>query len=62
MDNAITVNIKNVYGVERIYPVCDRAKLFARLVSQETLTRRDVDIIKQLGYEVRVEQLMPAVL
>lgn len=53
----IRVVIKEKYGQERIYPVCHDGKAFAKLLSQETLTRRDIDIIKnELGYSVKVEQ------
>ncbi len=52
---SITVKIKNVYGNERIYPVCDNAKTFALLTSKKTLDRYDIDKIKSLGYIVKVE-------
>jgi len=50
--NTITVKIKNVFGHERIYPICPQAKLFARLAGHKTLTRSDIGLIKQLNYEV----------
>lgn len=52
----IQVQIKNVYGVEKIYPICAKAKIFANLVGQTTLTPRDISWIKQLGYEITVHQ------
>lgn len=52
----IQVEIKNVYGTQNIYPVCGNAKIFADLVKQKTLTLRDIDLIKKLGYEVKVIQ------
>lgn len=51
----ITVKIKNVYGNETIYPVCELAKYFAELKGQKTLTRGDINIIKKLGYKVDVQ-------
>lgn len=51
----ITVKIKNVFGHERIYPVCPQAKLFAQISGHKTLTRTDIGLIKQLNYEVTQE-------
>jgi hypothetical protein len=53
--NTITVKIKNVFGNERIYPVCPQAKLFARLAGHKTLTRHAISVIKDMGYEVTQE-------
>jgi hypothetical protein len=52
----ILVQIKNVYGQEKVYPICDQAKTFARLVGQQTLTDLNIRYIKQLGYAVNVVQ------
>ena len=51
----ITVEIKMVYGNERIYPICDKALLLAKLAGSVTLTRASIDIIKKLGYEIVVQ-------
>lgn len=51
----ITIQIKSNYGNEAIYPVCDTAKLFASLVNQKTLVRRDIDHIKKLGYSINIK-------
>ena len=51
----ITVKIKNVFGNERIYPVCTQAKLFARISGHKTLTRDTIDLIKKMGYSVSQE-------
>ncbi len=52
----IQVKIKNVYGNETIYPVCDKAKIFARMVGQKSLTMTEIQNIKALGYTVQVVQ------
>lgn len=52
----VLVSIKQVYGNERIYPECDKSKLFAKLKGQTTLTSSDIRIIKDLGYTVEVKQ------
>jgi len=52
--NFITVRIERNYGNPTIYPMCDKAKLFAEIADTKTLTPRTVNAIKHLGYEVRV--------
>lgn len=49
----IIVKIKNVFGNELIYPICDKAKLFVKMVNQKTLTKHDLIIIVQLGFEIK---------
>lgn len=51
----IYVQFKNVYGEEKIYPYCDKAKLLAKLLGQRTFTEFNIAIIKQLGYEVATQ-------
>ena len=51
----ITVEIKNVYGNETIYPVCDSAKTFAAIAGTKTLTRHALSLIKGMGYAVNVK-------
>lgn len=50
----IQVTIKNVYGNDTIYPVCPTAKKLAELAKQKTLTSREINLIKSLGYTVEV--------
>ncbi len=49
----ITVQVRTVYGVDLVYPVCDKARTFARLAGTTTLTRRSLEIIKDAGWLVR---------
>lgn len=51
----IIVSIKSVYGNEVIYPVCEQAKLLARLAGTKTLTPEAVRIIHKLGYKLQIE-------
>lgn len=53
---SITVEVRNVYGNQTIYPVCETAKKFADLARQKTLTSREIRLIKELGYEIQVKQ------
>jgi len=50
MSTSLIVEKKNVYGVERVYPICNKAKLFARISGNKTLLEEDRKLIKQLGY------------
>lgn len=51
----ITVEIKNVYGIEKIYPLCEKGKLFAQLSGCKTLTPYAIQVIKKLGYAIKVQ-------
>ena len=52
----LVVSKKNVYGVERVYPVCNKAKLFARISGNKTLLPEDIELIKKLGYNLTTER------
>jgi hypothetical protein len=52
----ITVEIKSVYGVERIYAVCNNAKLITKLKQSKTLSKEDISILKELGYTIQTKQ------
>ena len=45
----ITVQIRNVYGTDTVYPACDKARAFAAIANQKTLTRTTIEQIKALG-------------
>jgi hypothetical protein len=53
--NAI-VQIKTHYGTQYIYPVCETALNLARLTGKKTFSHRDIDVIKDLGYSINVQQ------
>ena len=52
----ITVKIKSVYGTDKVYPVCDRAKMFASIAGTTTLTEYTISNIKALGFMIIVQQ------
>jgi hypothetical protein len=52
----ITVEIKSVYGVERIYAVCNNSKLITKLKQSKTLNKEDISILRELGYKIETKQ------
>ena len=52
----LIVEKKNVYGVDRIYPVCKDAKILTALTGQKTLLDVDIKLIKQLGYTLTTKR------
>ena len=51
----ITVEVKTVYGIDRVYPVCGKSRIFTRLAGTKTLSTYDISKIKELGYTVQVK-------
>ncbi len=47
-----TIEVRNVYGALKAYPVCTNAKLFAGMVGTKTLTRQTIEYIRDLGYTI----------
>ena len=50
----IKIQIRNIYGDEKFYPICDTAKALARLAGTKTITPGAYEIIKSLGYSVEL--------
>lgn len=50
----IQVRLHSNYGSVVIYPVCDRAKTFAKMIRCKTLPIPVIKCIKELGYAVEV--------
>jgi copper chaperone CopZ len=48
----LIVQIKNIYGVQRVYPVCEKSKSFSRIAGLKTLQQSTIDEIKKLGYKI----------
>ena len=46
----LIVEKKNVFGVERIYPKCNKSRILTALTGQKTLLPCDIKLIKKLGY------------
>ena len=52
ISNKLIVQIKNIYGVNRIYPVCEKSKSFSWIAGLKTLQPTTIDEIKKLGYKI----------
>ena len=47
---------KQVYGRDKIYPVCETAQIIAKLSGNTTLTPETIALAKQLGYTFKQEE------
>ena len=52
----IIIEKKNVYGVERFYPICENAKRFAMLTNTKTFNLDILAIIKSIGINVELKR------
>jgi hypothetical protein len=50
----ITVQVRNVFGNDLVYPADDAALIFARLIDARTFGARHLKTIRALGYAVHV--------
>lgn len=55
----IKVRIEKNYGLETVYPACDKSKLLAKLAGTKTITWHAMETIRALGYEIQVIQTPP---
>jgi hypothetical protein len=56
MTNIIEVEVKDVYGTVKYYPLCEKAKLFADIAGTKTLTIEAIKKIEALGYSIKVSR------
>jgi hypothetical protein len=52
----IKVQIKTVYGEEKVYPACPKAAIFAQMLGTKTLTDAALNSIEALGYTIEIDQ------
>lgn len=55
----ITIRVDKNYGIETAYPACQTSELFAKLAGTKTLTRRTLETIEALGYQIEIQQTAP---
>jgi hypothetical protein len=56
MTNVIEVEVKDVYGVTKYYPICEKAQLFADIAGTKTLTVQVIKNIEALGYSIKASR------
>ena len=54
MQGKIKIQIKNVYGTEKAYPVDTSAELFARIAGTKTLARHVLSKVLEMGLSIEV--------
>lgn len=52
----IQVEVKNVYGKQIVYPICETAQLLAKLANQKSFTPSTIITIRALGYSIELVQ------
>ena len=52
----VIVEIKTVYGKELVYPICEQAKLFAKIAGSKTLSDDTIKHMKALGVQFELAQ------
>jgi hypothetical protein len=46
------VEVRDVYGTLKYYPLCEKAQLFADIAGTKTLTLHAIKKIEALGYSI----------
>ena len=52
MNKEIKLEKRNVFGVDRIYPVCHVANALIKLKDKKTFNKSDLDVFKSLGMNI----------
>ena len=53
MNKEIQIEMRNVFGVNRIYPICHIANAMIKLKNAKTFTKNDVEVFKSLGLIIK---------
>ena len=52
----LVVEKKNVYGVDRFYPVCEKAKILCNISGNKTFLPEVIGKLKTLGYKFNLKE------
>ena len=52
MNKEIILEVKNKYGIDRIYPVCHVASALIKLKDGKTFNKSDLDVFKSMGWTI----------
>ncbi len=50
----INIKIKCVYGRDLVYPANDTSKIFARMLGVKTFNKFQINCLKELGYQIKI--------
>jgi len=53
MNKEIQIEMRNVFGVDRIYPICHIANALIKLKSGKTFSKDDLNVFKSLGLIIK---------
>ena len=53
MNKEIQIEMRNVFGVDRIYPVCHIANALIKLKNGKTFSKSDLNVFKSLGLIIK---------
>ena len=53
MNKEIQIEMRNVFGVDRIYPICHVANALIKLKNGKTFSKNDVNVFRSLGYAIK---------
>jgi hypothetical protein len=56
MSDVIEVEVRDVYGTVKYYPICERAQLFADIAGTKTLTVQAIKKIEALGFSIKAHR------
>ena len=49
MNKEIQLEMRNVFGIDRIYPICHVANALIKLKDKKTFNKSDLEVFKSLG-------------
>ena len=53
MNKEIQIEMRNVFGVDRIYPICHVANALIKLKNGKTFSKSDLNVFKSLGLIIK---------
>jgi hypothetical protein len=53
MNKEIQLEMRNVFGIDRIYPICPIANALIKLKDKKTFTKNDLNVFRALGLIIK---------
>lgn len=60
IEKTIKVTMREVYGNTSYYPACDKSEILALIANTKTLTKRTLQLAKDLGFDIKITQSLPS--